>query len=78
MVAITGPHLSRRAEVLGLATCALAAVVVVLMPALYLVVLSCACAAMATVAPPGRRTLAALAVWLPVSAAVLLSTTLPA
>lgn len=70
MLAIAGPRLSRRGEVLGLFVTALAALAVVIVPTLYVAALPAACGAMAVVAPPGRRFAAALAVWVPVSLAV--------
>ena len=74
MVAITGPHLSRRNETLALVATALAALATVIAPVLYVVLLPAACAATAVAAPDGRRVLAAMAVWFPVSAAVVLGT----
>ena len=70
MIAIAGPELSRRAEVLVLAATALAALVVVIVPTLYLAALPAACGATALVAPAGRRFASALTVWVPVSVAV--------
>lgn len=70
MLAIAGPQLSRRAEVLALWVTALAALAVAVVPTLYLAALPAACGAMAVAAPPGRRFASALAVWVPVSLAV--------
>lgn len=70
MIAVAGPELSRRAEVLVLVATALAALVVVVVPALYLAALPAVCGAAALVAPPGRRFASALTVWVPVSLAV--------
>lgn len=75
MVAIAGPQLSRRAESLALLVTALAALSTVLVPALYAVLLPTACATVALVAPRGRRALATMVVWFPVSLAVVLGTT---
>lgn len=72
MVAILGPELSRRRELLGLSITAAAAVLAVLVPVAYVVLVVAACGAMAGLAPSGRRAIAALAVWVPVSAAVVL------
>lgn len=70
VVAIAGPQLSRRAEVLALLVTALAALAVAVVPTLYLVALPVACGAMALAAPPGRRFASAVTVWVPVSLAV--------
>lgn len=70
MVAIAGPRLSRRAEVLALLVTGLAALAVAVVPTLYLAALPTACGAMALAAPRGRRFASALAVWVPVSLAV--------
>lgn len=70
VIAIAGPELSRRAEVAALLVTALAALAVVVVPTLYLVALAAACGAAALVAPAGRRVASALAVWVPVSLAV--------
>lgn len=74
VVAITGPRLSRRAETFALLVTALAAVVTVLAPVLYAVLLPAACAAMAAAAPRGRRVVAAMTVWFPISLAVVVGT----
>lgn len=70
MVAIAGAQLTRRAELLVLALTALAALAVVVVPTLYLAALPAACGAMALAAPAGRRFASAVAVWVPVSLAV--------
>ena len=70
MVAIAGPQLSRRAELLALVVTALAALAVAVVPALYLAALPAACGAMALAAPSGHRLTSAAAVWVPVSLAV--------
>jgi hypothetical protein len=70
VLAIAGPHLSRRADLLALAVTALAALAVVVVPTLYLAALPAACGAAALAAPSGRRAASALAVWVPVSLAV--------
>ncbi len=72
MVAILGPEVSRRRELLGLAITAAAAVFAVVVPVTYLLTLVAACGAMAGLAPSGRRAIAAVAAWVPVSAAVVL------
>jgi steroid 5-alpha reductase family enzyme len=72
MAAICGPGISRRAELLALVATALAIVSTVIAPMLYLLALPAACAMAAAAAPPGRRSVIALAVWVPVSAGVLL------
>ena len=74
MVAIAGPRLSRRAELAALWVTALAALVTVVVPGLYAVLLPAACSAAAVLAPSGRRLSAAVAVWCPVSLAVVLGT----
>lgn len=76
VVAIAGPHLSRRGELLALVVTALAALVTAVVPALYAVLLPVACAAMAAAAPQGRRVASAAVIWFPVSFAVVLGTTL--
>jgi hypothetical protein len=70
VVAIAGAQLTRRAELLVLALTALAALAVVVVPTLYLAALPAACGAMALAAPAGRRFASAVAVWVPVSLAV--------
>ena len=72
VIAIAGPELSRRSEVLALYVTALAALAVVIVPTLYVAALPAACGAMAVAAPAGRRFASALAVWVPVSIAVVL------
>lgn len=74
VVAIAGPHLSRRAELAALWVTALAALVTVVVPGLYTVLLPAACAAAASLVPPGRRLRVAMAVWCPLSLAVVLGT----
>lgn len=74
MVAITGPRLTRRAESVTLVVTALAALATVLVPALYAVLLPATCAAMAVAAPRGRRAVSAMAVWVPMSTAVVVGT----
>ena len=73
MVAITGMQLSRRNEYLALSLLVLGMVAAVVVPVLYVVVVPVVCAGGASVAPTGRRMLTAMAMWVPVSAAVLLS-----
>jgi len=75
VVAITGTDLSRRAELVALWATALAALVTVVVPSLYVVALPAACAAVAMAAPRGRRLPAALVVWVPLSVAVVLAGT---
>ena len=72
MVAICGPELSRRADRFALAVTAFAVLGAFVVPMLYLVVLPAACGAAAVAAPPGRRSVTAVATWVPVSAAVIL------
>ncbi len=74
MVAIAGPHLSRRAESLSLLIVALAAIATVIVPVLYVLLLPAACVASGALAPAGRRVVTAMVVWFPVSAAVVLGT----
>lgn len=73
MVAVTGPLLSRRAELLALWCTAAAALATAVVPALYVLTLPAACAATAAAAPRGRRLAAALVVWLSVSLAAVSS-----
>ncbi|MCO8125678.1 hypothetical protein NHL50_00450 [Acidimicrobiia bacterium EGI L10123] len=70
VLAITGPALSRRRELFALTVTAVAALAAVVVPTLYVAVLPVACGAVALSAPAGRRLPAALAVWAPVSLAV--------
>lgn len=70
MAAICGLGLSRRAERLALGATGLAVLLSVLTPMFYVVAVSMACASAALAAPAGRRSVTALAVWFPVSAAV--------
>lgn len=74
MVAVTGPLRSRRVELLALTATVVAAIVVVVAPVFYVIALPAACAMAALVAPRGRRTVAAAAIWFPISVAVLLGT----
>lgn len=74
VVAIAGPHLSRRAETVALLATALAALVTVVVPALYAVLLPAACTSVAAAAPRGHRLASALVVWVPVSLAVVVGT----
>ena len=76
MVAISGPELNRRAELLVLVITAVAALLAAVVPVYYVVLLPLACASMALVAPAGRRTASAMAVWFPVSAGLLVGTAL--
>lgn len=76
MVAISGPELTRRAEILVLALTAVAALLAAIVPVYYVVLLPLVCASMAIAAPPGRRTASAMAVWFPVSGALLVGTAL--
>ena len=73
MVAITGIQLSRRNEHFALALLVFGMVAAVVVPVFYVVIVPMVCAAGASVAPPGRRILTAMAMWVPVSAAVLVS-----
>lgn len=57
---------------LALVVTALAALAVVVVPTLYLAALTAACGATALAAPAGRRFPSALAVWVPVSLAVVI------
>lgn len=70
MVAVTGPHLSRRAELLVLACTALAALVTAVVPSAYVVALPAACGVVTAAAPSGRRLAAALVTWAALSLAV--------
>lgn len=70
MAAICGPGVSRRAELVALLSTVLAIVTTVVAPTLYLVALPATCAVVAVAAPTGRRSVTALAVWVPVSAGV--------
>ncbi len=73
MVAITGHGLSRRNEHLALVLLVVGMVAAVVVPVLYVVVVPVVCAAGASVAPTGRRLLTAMAMWVPMSAAVIVS-----
>jgi len=73
VVAVTGPHLSRRAELLALAATALAALLTVVVPTLYVLALPAACLAVAAAAPQGRRLPAVLVTWVPLSLAVVVA-----
>src|SRR5690606_37723629 len=68
VLAITGP-LPRRAESFALLVTALAALVTVVVPVLYVVLLPAVCAAVAISVPDGHRLAAAMAVWAPLSLA---------
>lgn len=70
VAAICGLELSRRAERFALAVTGLAVLLSVLTPMFYVVAVAVACASAAMAAPAGRRSVTALAVWFPVSAAV--------
>jgi hypothetical protein len=76
VVAITGPRLSRRAELVALWATAAAALVSVVIPMLYLVALPMACVAMAAAAPAGRRLPPTVAVWTVVSVGALVGGTI--
>lgn len=70
MVALCGLELSRRAEHAALVATMIAVILAVLAPVLYAVALGLACGAGVVAAPAGRRTVAAMAGWLAVSAAL--------
>jgi hypothetical protein len=71
VVAITGPRLSRRAELVALWSTAAAALLTFVIPVLYLLALPLACTAMAAAAPAGRRLPPTVAVWTVVSVGAL-------
>lgn len=73
MVAITGYSLSRRNELLALVLLALGVIASVVVPVFYVVVVPLVCAVGASVAPHGRRVQTAMAMWLPVSIALLVT-----
>ncbi len=74
MLAIAGPQLSRRDELLALIVTVLASAAIVVVPVLYVVLLPAVCAIAALTAPIGRRVPMAMAVWVPLSLAVLVGT----
>lgn len=74
MAAICGLELSRRAEHAALLATMVAVILAVVAPVLYALALGLACGAGAAAAPTGRRAVTALAVWVPVSAALVVGT----
>lgn len=69
MAAIVGTPLSPRSEALILVATVLALMTTVIVPVSYVVAVPAVCLGAAAVAPGGRRVLAAMAAWLPVSLA---------
>jgi len=72
MTAISGLEPPRRADRIALSVTVLAILSSVVAPMLYVIAAPMACAAAAVTAPRGRRSLTAMAVWVPVSAAVVI------
>lgn len=73
MVAITGQALSRRHEQLALTLLVFGVIAAVVVPVFYVLIVPMVCAAGAALAPSGRKALTAMAMWVPVSAAVVVS-----
>ncbi len=72
MIAISGSSIPRHLDAFALAVTTLAVMAAVVVPASYAVVVVAACTTAAVAAPGGRRGVAALAVWAPISVAVVL------
>ena len=75
MTAISLSDPPRRADRTALTVTALAILSSVVAPMLYVIAAPAACGAAAITAPRGRRSMTALAVWVPVSAAVMIGVT---
>lgn len=75
MTAISLSDPPRRADRMALTVTALAILSSVVAPMLYVIAAPVACGAAAVTAPPGRRSVTAVAVWLPVSVAVVIGVT---
>lgn len=75
MNAASPPDPPRRPDRIALGVTALAILSSVVAPMLYVLAVPAACGTAAVTAPRGRRSVTAVAVWLPVSAAVMIGVT---